>query len=180
MLWIFVRDISLTLHHVTGELLLGGLVGMTIAYTFRHMYTPIINIRRAPRMLPYAAAYLYTFVNELVRGNIAVMRLVLSPHMPIHPAVIKIPLRVQSDAAITLIANSITLTPGTLTLDHDTTANALYIHTIAGQDCEAVVAPIRRWEELAMVLFNEERKRIVRPVQTETVAVPDVKPEAAY
>jgi len=71
--------------------------------------------------------------------------------------VIEFPLRVETDLAITTIANSITLTPGTLTMDHDDDRNALYVHTIDGRDPEAVVAPIRQWEDYALVIFDERR-----------------------
>jgi len=70
--------------------------------------------------------------------------------------VLVIPLRVERDAAVTTIANSITLTPGTLTMDHDTDTNALYVHTIDGRDPASVVAPIRQWEDYALVIFEEE------------------------
>jgi len=71
--------------------------------------------------------------------------------------VIEFPLRVETDLAITTIANSITLTPGTLTMDHDDGRNALYVHTIDGRDPEAVVEPIRQWEDYALVIFDERR-----------------------
>lgn len=179
MLWIFVRDVPLAAGSIAGELLIGGMVGMSIAYLFRHMYTDTINLHHLAAVTPYAAAYLNTFVRDLVSGNIAVMRLVLSPRMPIRPAVVEIPLRVRSDAAITLIANSITLTPGTLTMDYDAETNALYVHAITGQDRDAVVRPIRRWEELALLIFGEEQERVVQPVYSDPVTVPEVNPEVA-
>ena len=74
--------------------------------------------------------------------------------MPIRPDVIAIPLRVESDAAVTTIANSITLTPGTLTMDHDAATNTLYVHAIAAKDRESVVSPIRTWEDYALVIFE--------------------------
>ena len=77
--------------------------------------------------------------------------------MPIEPAVIEIPLRVESDLAITTIANSITLTPGTLTMDYDETRNALNVHAIDGRDPAGVVEPIRAWEDYALSIFDEER-----------------------
>jgi len=82
---------------------------------------------------------------------------VLAPSMPIDPDVIEVPLRVESDLAVTTIANSITLTPGTLTMDYDPERNALYVHTLAGRDRDAVIEPIRRWEDYALVVFDERR-----------------------
>jgi len=78
--------------------------------------------------------------------------------MPIEPDVVEVPLRVQSDLAITTIANSITLTPGTLTMDYNDERNALYVHGITGTNKEAILEPIRRWEDYALLVFDEERK----------------------
>jgi multicomponent Na+:H+ antiporter subunit E len=78
--------------------------------------------------------------------------------MRINPDVVVVPLRVQTDAAITTIANSITLTPGTLTMDYDDETNTLYVHGITGRNREAVLDPIRTWEDYALVIFDEEKK----------------------
>lgn len=157
VLWLFVRDVPLSIGNLFGELLIGAGIGMSVAYVLRRMYVPHVNIARMTTVAPYAAAYVGSFLMEMVYANIAVMKLVLSPRMPIQPDVVKVPLRVESDAAITLIANSITLTPGTLTMDYDPVENALHVHAISGKDRDAVLDPIRRWEDLAMVIFDEEK-----------------------
>jgi len=105
---------------------------------------------------PYAVLYVATFLKELIVANVEVAYRVLAPSMPIEPDVIVLPLRVQSDLAVTAIANSITLTPGTLTMDYDDDRNALFVHAIDCSDPAAVKAPIRRWEEYALVIFDEE------------------------
>jgi multicomponent Na+:H+ antiporter subunit E len=80
---------------------------------------------------------------------------VLAPRRAIEPQIILLPLRVQTALGITTIANSITLTPGTITLDYDHELNALYVHIIDGRNPEAVVDPIRTWEDHALVIFDE-------------------------
>ena len=82
---------------------------------------------------------------------------VLAPSMPIEPDVIEVPLRVETDLAITTIANSITLTPGTLTIDYDADRNSLFVHAIDGRDHDAITDPIRTWEDYALRIFDEER-----------------------
>jgi multicomponent Na+:H+ antiporter subunit E len=76
--------------------------------------------------------------------------------MPIEPEVMYLPLRVRTDVGVTTIANSITLTPGTVTLDHDPDENALYVHIIDGRHPEEVVEPVRQWEDYALALFDED------------------------
>jgi multicomponent Na+:H+ antiporter subunit E len=65
---------------------------------------------------------------ELVLANLRVAYDVLTPRIYSRPGVIGIPLDVRSDAEITLLANLITLTPGTLSLDVSTDRSTLYIH----------------------------------------------------
>jgi multicomponent Na+:H+ antiporter subunit E len=75
---------------------------------------------------------------ELVLANIKVARMVLTtPVEAMRPGIIAVPLDVKSDAAITMLANLITLTPGTLSLDVSDDRQVLYVHTIELADAEA-------------------------------------------
>jgi len=158
VLWLFVRGMELTPTRVAEEFLIGLAVGMPLAFAIRRFYTPSIPLSRNLRVAPYATLYVVIFLKDLVIANFAVARLVLSPRLPIEPAVVEVPLRVRSDTAITTIANSITLTPGTLTMDYDADRNSLYVHSIAAETRESVVDPIRVWEEFALAIFDEELK----------------------
>jgi multicomponent Na+:H+ antiporter subunit E len=155
VLWLFVRGVALEAGAIAGEFLIGLAVGLSTAFVLRRFYSVDIAIGGALRSVPAATTYLVLFVYELVTANVEVAYRVLAPSLPIEPAVIELPLRVQSDLAITTIANSITLTPGTLTMDYDEETNALYVHALAGRDTETIVAPIRRWEDYALRIFDE-------------------------
>ncbi|WP_306052520.1 Na+/H+ antiporter subunit E [Natronococcus wangiae] len=156
VLWVFVRGVELAPSALVGQFLFGLVVGFPIAFVFRRLYVKRVDIARGARALPSAARYLATFSWEVVRANLDVAYRVLSPGMPIEPEVILVPLRVETDLAVTTIANSITITPGTITLDHDEETNALYVHAVDGRDPEAIAAPIRRWEDYALEMFDEE------------------------
>ncbi|ELZ91511.1 putative monovalent cation/H+ antiporter subunit E [Haloferax mucosum ATCC BAA-1512] len=158
ILWLFVRGTELTPVRLFEEFLIGLGVGMGIAYFFRRFYADETSVRRSAQAAPYAVLYLTTFLWELLTANIDVARRTLSPSMPIDPAVVEVPLRVRSAVAITTIANSITLTPGTLTMDYDDDTNTLYVHSIDGSDPDGILEPIRRWEDYALVIFDEELK----------------------
>jgi multicomponent Na+:H+ antiporter subunit E len=84
----------------------------------------------APRLL----AYLPWLLREIWIANVQVVRLVVDPRLPIDPVVVRVPMRYSSDLARTTLANSITLTPGTVTLDVD--GETLIVHAItrAGGD----------------------------------------------
>jgi len=158
VLWLFVNGVPLDPPLLLGQFLVGLALGLPLAYASRHFYWPDADPWRLVRATPYMAVYVAVFVWDLVIANLDVAYRVLSPSMPIEPAVIELPLRVQTDVGITTIANSITLTPGTLTMDYDAERNSLYVHAIDGRDPEAVVAPVRRWEDYALVIFDEEVK----------------------
>ncbi|WP_436344838.1 Na+/H+ antiporter subunit E [Natronorubrum sp. FCH18a] len=156
VLWIFVRGVALAPSVLLGQFLFGLAVGLPTAYLFRRLYGTRVDLGRGVLALPYVGLYLATFSWEIVRANVDVAYRVLSPGMPIEPEVILVPLRVETDLAVTTIANSITITPGTVTLDHDEESNALYVHAIEGRDPEAIVAPIRTWEGYALEMFDED------------------------
>lgn len=157
VLWLFVRGVDLNPRGLAGEFIIGLFVGLPVAFLLRRFYSETVAIRRSLGVVPYAAAYVAVFLREVVTANLDVAYRVLAPSMPIDPYVIAVPLRVESDAAITTIANSITLTPGTLTMDHDAETNTLYVHAIGG-DVESVVSPIRTWEDYALLIFDEEKR----------------------
>ena len=169
VVWLFVRGVALELDRILGELLIGLAVGLLIAFTFRRVYATEISLIRAVRASPYAVLYLLVFTKDLLTANVDVAYRVLAPSMPIEPDVVEVPLRVESDVAITTIANSITLTPGTLTMDYDATRNSLYVHAIGGRNEEAVIAPIRVWEDYALIIFDEDgQEEVSRPQGGET------------
>ena len=156
-LWPFVRGVPLDPRVIVGELLIGLVFGGLIAFGFRRMYVGEADLSYGLRATPYALLYIGAFLKELVVANVDVAYRVIAPSMPIDPVVLHLPLRVERPVAISTIANSITLTPGTLTMDYDEDANALYVHTINGSDPEGVVAPIRTWEDYALIIFDEEK-----------------------
>ena len=157
VLWLFVRGVVLEPSTVVGELLIGLAVGVPLAFVFRRFYTRSIPAFDVVRAVPAMVAYVVLFLWELLTANVDVAYRVLAPSMPIRPQVIEIPLRVETDLATTTLANSITLTPGTLSMDYDDERNSLYVHAIWGANRDAVVAPIRTWEDYALRIFDEDR-----------------------
>ncbi|MEH6718044.1 MAG: Na+/H+ antiporter subunit E [Aurantimonas endophytica] len=83
------------------------------------------------------------FLLELLKSAWRVAVMVLSPNMNLKPGILAFPLRVKSDAEITLLANMITLTPGTLSIDVSEDRSTLYVHAFDCSDPEAAKADIR-------------------------------------
>ena len=74
--------------------------------------------------------YVPLFLWECLKANIDVALRVTDPHLPIRPGIVKVKTSLKSDTGLTFLANSITLTPGTLCVDIDPVEGALYIHWI--------------------------------------------------
>lgn len=72
------------------------------------------------------------FLREFTLSVLRVAKLVLSPHMTFRPGIFVFPLTLKRDFEITLLANLITLTPGTLTVDVADDRKSLLVHAI---DC---------------------------------------------
>ena len=82
------------------------------------------------------------FLKELVLSAVRVARLVLTPSMQIRPGFIAFPLTTDRPVEITMLANMITLTPGTLSVDVSDDKKTLYVHAIDVPDKDAMVADI--------------------------------------
>jgi multicomponent Na+:H+ antiporter subunit E len=78
----------------------------------------------------YTLEYLVKFTWELIKANFHVAYIVIHPLLPIKPGIVKVRTKLKRDSALTMLANSITLTPGTLTVDVDVDNQVLYVHWI--------------------------------------------------
>ena len=107
------------------------------------------GMRFSPRAPLYLALYLYKFFVALIVANIDLARRVLSPSLPIRPAVVEVKTELQSPLGRMLLANSITLTPGTLVID--VVDDRLLVHWIdcpPGTDLEQATRAIASGFEL--------------------------------
>jgi multicomponent Na+:H+ antiporter subunit E len=176
VLWVFVRGAALTPRSLAANFLTGLFVGLPVAFVFRRLYEEEVDLAQTVGAIPYVVAYVVVFSKEVVIANLDVAYRVLRPTPQFEPQVVLVPLRVQTALGITTIANSITITPGTVTLDHDPDENALYVHMIDGRDPDEVVEPIRVWENYALEIFDEELSPDDPPPEIR-VHPPDYPPE---
>jgi multicomponent Na+:H+ antiporter subunit E len=80
--------------------------------------------------LPKAFSFILFFLKELVVANLKVAYDILTPNYRMKPTVVAVPLSVTTDMEITLLANIITLTPGSLMIDLSADRKVLYVHTL--------------------------------------------------
>jgi multicomponent Na+:H+ antiporter subunit E len=90
-----------------------------------------------------AVVLLLVFLRELVEANLRLAYDVVTPTHHMRPAIVGIPLDARSDFEITLLANLITLTPGTLTLHVSDDRSVLYIHSVYTPDVERLRRSIK-------------------------------------
>lgn len=86
---------------------------------------------------------IWLFLKELVKSAVKVAVTVLTPKLDLKPGIIAFPLSLERDIEITLLANLITLTPGTLSIDVSDDRKTLYVHCIDVPDVDAAIADIR-------------------------------------
>jgi multicomponent Na+:H+ antiporter subunit E len=102
----------------------------------------------SPLQLYHFVLYTGVFFRELVEANIAVMRYVYAPRIRIRPGILRARTRLRSPIGRLALANSVTLTPGSLVLDTD--EDALVVHCLDLTDAdrekvaEAIVRPVEK------------------------------------
>ncbi len=94
--------------------------------------------------LPGFAVY---FLRELVSANALVVWDVLTPRSRLSPGIVGLPLRSRTPGEITLIANLVSLTPGTLTLAVSHDPDTLYVHGMYAGDRERFVRQLEQMED---------------------------------
>jgi len=130
---------ALTGSFTIANIVFGLLLGSLALYLVREQLEPRRGRRRAGRILSLAVL----FIKELILSGWRVARLVTSPRMDLRPGIFAYPLKVSSDFEITLLANLITLTPGTLSVEVSDDRRTLFVHAIDCSDVEKTVHEIR-------------------------------------
>lgn len=92
-------------------------VGILVTAIAGPRISVLAGVRLAPSAPLHLVRYLVTFLIALVRSNLDMARRVLSPSLPLRPALVEVETTLQSPLGRMLLANSITLTPGTLAVD---------------------------------------------------------------
>ena len=125
------------------ELVAGLVVAGTVAALTLGRPSVLAGIRLSPRAPIAFLAYLVALLVALVRANLDMARRVLTPSLPLRPALVRINTSLRSDLARLVLAKSITLTPGTLSIDvEDDTLIVHWVDCPPDADAEAATRAI--------------------------------------
>lgn len=117
----------------------GFLVGYAALWAAQPLYGRNAYCARLPRIL-WLVLY---FLKELVVSSLKVAGAVLAPRPRYRPGIVALPLDARSDLERLAVANLITLTPGTLSLDFSEDERTLYVHGMFVDDAESLRAELR-------------------------------------
>ncbi|MFP4158071.1 MAG: Na+/H+ antiporter subunit E [Desulfobacterales bacterium] len=124
--------------NVTG-FVAGFVIGYAALWVTRPLYARAGYFERVPRLLKLAGTFLW----QLLVSNFRVLWDVVTPRHISSPAVIGVPLDAETDFEIMLVANIISLTPGTLSLDVSGDRKMLYVHMMFLDDADAARREIK-------------------------------------
>ena len=117
---------------VTREILIAGVI---ISLLLDLFVKRVMKIRLAGatfwkflKLLPDALIYAVVLIIEIIRANFTIIRLVLASHIQVEPCLVKFTTPLKTNAARVALANSITLTPGTITVSLE--GNSLLVHAL--------------------------------------------------
>ena len=140
--------LGLTMPVTTEELIAGAVIAFLVAL----LAAPRIHTGLeafSPRRVLILLAYIPYFLYKMVVANIQLAAIVINPKLPIKPSILKGKTALKKSASKIGLANSITLTPGTLTVDID--GDDVYVHVVKPEETSSawletkVIAPFERF-----------------------------------
>ncbi|MFC1703936.1 Na+/H+ antiporter subunit E [Candidatus Omnitrophota bacterium] len=137
--------------------LVGVFVAMVATLLTADMFIQKVHFFTHGKRYVWFVYYLIIFAWECFKANIDVAYRVMHPDMPINPGIVKVKTSLKSDTGLTFLANSITLTPGTLSVDVDKNAGCLYIHWIDVKNKDikgATEIIVKKFERILAEIFE--------------------------
>jgi len=140
------------------HIIVGVFASALVAFLTGDLFIKRMHVLKHPlRYWYFLVNYLPIFIWECFKANIDVALRVLHPQLPINPGIVKVKTTLKTDTGLTFLANSITLTPGTLTVDIDKDKGFLYVHwiNVKAKDIEgATKAVVERFEKILRKIFE--------------------------
>lgn len=148
-LWLIIAG------HSLDEIIIGTVSSLIISLIFAPRLQILVAVNFHPKSIFSMFIYLFVFLGELFKSAIDVTLRVLARELPINPGIVKVRTKLKSRMGRIVLANSITLTPGTMTVE--TIGEYFYIHwiDIKDPDIEATTkAIVSKFEKHLEVIFG--------------------------
>ncbi|MBU2652390.1 MAG: Na+/H+ antiporter subunit E [Bacteroidetes bacterium] len=150
VIWVLLNN------SLSGEVvMMGAILSVAIALIFCKACNLFNDIKLNPRALWHWFLFFIVFLFELVKANLDVARRVISPKLPINPGIVEVKTKLTSQLGRMILANSITLTPGTFTVE--LSGDRIFIHWIdvKGKNIEeATDLIVRKFEKHLEVIYG--------------------------
>lgn len=131
----------------SSRFIVGYLLGALLILLFRRFFKDRFYL-----LVVWAVIKLVVlFFKELILANVDVLKHIIRPKLAITPGIFAMETKLSSDWEVTLLANLITLTPGTLVVDISDDNKTLYIHAIHLPDADEAINGIRNTFEKAIL-----------------------------
>ena len=140
------------------HLIVGVFVALFVAWITGDFFITRPQLLKHPRRWFYFIfLYIPRFLLECLKANIDVAYRVICPNLPINPGIVKVKTKLKTDTGLTFLADSITLTPGTMSVDIDRDNGVLYIHWInvkSKETEEATKMIVEKFENILIKIFE--------------------------
>lgn len=146
LLWLLmVNDLS------AGHMLLGAFLAWLIPYMTQDFWPESMVLRK-----PWVAVrFVFMVLWDIVTANAVLALRILGPEKKLHPAFMLLPLDIKEDFTITMLASTISLTPGTVSADLSVDRSTLLIHVLHVDDIESSIAELKqRYEAPLKEIFE--------------------------
>lgn len=140
--WMFLKN-----EYTGNTFLVGYFFGLLILLGIRRFFGSRFYLLRVFAVVKLV----FIFIRELILSNISVLKVILKPKLDIRPGIFALETELKKDWEITILANLITLTPGTLVVDVSFDNKTLYIHAMDIADKEEAIQDIKGSFEKAIM-----------------------------
>lgn len=142
VIWTFLQN-----SYTVTDFIFGYLIGILVLFILRRFLVFDFYLHRIWAVIKL----IMLFIIELIKANIDVVKVVLSPKLDNQPGIVAVTTKLESEIEITLLAALISLTPGTISMDFSEDNRTIYIHSIDVPDKEEMISDIHDTFERAIM-----------------------------
>jgi len=142
VMWTFLQN-----NYTATSFLTGYIIGILILFILQRFLVFDFYFKRVWAIIKL----IMLFIIELIKANIDVIKIVLSPKLTNEPGIVAVRTNLESNVEITLLAALISLTPGTVSMDFSKDNKTIYIHSLDVPDKEEMIEQIHRTFERAIM-----------------------------